>query len=301
MSEQLRTAIHGVGVTPVTPFTSDLSAVDLAALGDNLAYLIQHGVGLVYVAGNTGEGPSLSPDEWTTVVETALTTAGDAVVVAGIGHEYPVALELARRAKSLGVAGVLAMPRMQPHMGSYGLVAYWLGVIEAAGLPAVVYKRTLPEPDDLSRLLSHELVIGCKYAERDVSEFASTVADDQSGVLWTCGIAERYAPYFHAAGSVGFTSGLANFAPKHALGLQRALRAGDASEAMERRAECLPIEAVRARHGDLYNVSAVKRAMDAIGLRGGPVRPPLVDLDSTTAEEVAAIARQMSDRKEAWQ
>lgn len=288
---RLATALGGVGVTPVTPFTVDLSRPDLSALSDNLTFLVEAGVGLLYVAGNTGEVASLSTDEWTRVVETAVRTVGDrAVVAAGIGHEYPAALDLARRAASLGVSGILAMPRQQPYAAPAGLVAYWRTIIEQAGLPAVVYSRGLPRPTDLGRLLDHELVVGCKYADRDIAGFADALAEDASHVAWTCGIAERYAPFFHLAGAVGFTSGLANFAPRVALDLHAALVGGDWDQALELREACAPIEEIRARHGDAYNVGAVKVGMDAVGLAGGGVRPPLVQPDPASSAAAAKEA-----------
>ena len=297
---KFRAALAGVGVTPVTPFRADLSRPDLEALKKNLTFLVDQGARLLYVAGNTGEVASLSPDEWTSVVETAVAAVGDrAIVAAGIGHEYPVALELAQRAAALGVQGILAMPRQQPYVVSAGLVDYWRAIIDRAGLPAVVYSRGLPDPADLARLLDHELVVGCKYSGRDISSFASTVANDMSGVAWTCGIAERYAPFFHLAGAVGFTSGLANFAPRAALGLHAALTDGDWKRALEIRMACAPIEEIRARHDDAYNVGAVKAAMDAVGLAGGKVRPPLVQLDSEAAAETAREARALVEFAEA--
>jgi 4-hydroxy-tetrahydrodipicolinate synthase len=293
---RFRSALAGVGVTPATPFTPDLTRPDLEALAENLTFLVDEGIRLLYVAGNTGEVASLSADEWTEVVETAVGTVGDrAVVAAGIGHEYPVALELARRAAALGVDGILAMPRQQPYVASAGLVSYWEAIIENAGLSAVVYSRGLPEPTDLARLLNHELVVGCKYSNRDISGFASTVVGDTSGVAWTCGIAERYAPFFHMAGAVGFTSGLANFAPRIALDMHATLTRGDWKQALELRSACVPIEEIRARRGDAYNVGAVKVGMDAVGLVGGGVRPPLAQLDPESAAEAADEARRLND------
>ena len=292
---RFRSALAGVGVTPVTPFTDDLTRPDLEALRGNLTHLVDEGVRLLYIAGNTGEVASLSADEWTAVVEAAVGAVGDqAVVVAGIGHEYPVAIELAGRAAELGVDGILAMPRQQPYVASAGLVDYWRAIVERAALPAVVYSRGLPDPTDLAPLLEHELVVGCKYSDRDVSGFADAVADDTSGTVWTCGAAERYAPFFHLAGAVGFTSGLANFAPRLALGLHAALREGDWKQALELRATCAPMEQLRARHGDAYNVAAVKVAMDAVGLAGGGVRPPLVHLDPGSAALAAEEGRRLS-------
>jgi 5-dehydro-4-deoxyglucarate dehydratase len=57
----------------------------------------------------------------------------------------------------------------------------------------------------------------------------------------------------------------------------------------------IPLYALRARRKG-YEVSAMKAMMDMIGLVGGPVRPPLVDL---RAEEVTSL-RAMMDRWKPW-
>lgn len=277
-------------MTPATPFTSDLSQVDRGGFEANLEFLVESGVGLIYPAGNTGEVMSLSPDEWTTVVETAVAVAGSrAKVLAGIGHEYPVARDLARRAAEIGVDGLLLMPRSQPYVSSAGLVAYWRSILDEAGLPGVAYVRGLPNEAELLDLVSEDRVVACKYADKDVSRFASVVGANTAEVVWTCGLAERYAPYYQGAGAVGFTSGLANFAPDIALEMHAALAAGDLDKANQVRGECLPFEEIRARGGDAFNVSAVKHAMDLVGLAGGGVRPPLVDLDERAREDVAGF------------
>lgn len=288
----LTAAIAGVGVTPVTPFTPSLDRVDVPGLESNLEFLVDSGVDLLYPAGNTGEALSLSAEEWTQIVEASLETASErAVVMPGICQEYPVALELARRARSLGVDGLLLMPRSQPYVASGGLIAYWRAIVETADLPVVVYKRGLPNESDLRAIVADDAVVACKYAEKDVSTFATLVDDDDSGVIWTCGIAERYAPFYHQAGATGFTSGLGNFAPAAALQMHAALEAGDYGRALELREACLPFEEIRARKGDSFNVSVVKAAMDIQGLAGGAVRPPLVELDADAAVDVKTSLR----------
>lgn len=288
--EDLSTAIRGVGVTPATPFTNDLEDVDWEGLESNLEFLVNEGVGLLYIAGNTGEVMSLSPEEWTGVVEVALDVAGDSVaVVPGIGHEYPMALELARRARRLGVDGLLLMPRTQPYASSPGLAEYWKAILDTAELPGVLYKKGLPDVADLLDLVSLESVVACKYAEKDISEFTRIVADCTSNVIWTCGIAERYAPFYSQAGAEGFTSGLANFSPSVSMEMHSALRNRDLGEALEIRQRLLPFEEIRARNGDIFNVAAVKKAMDLSGLAGGGVRPPLIDLDTRSAADVEKV------------
>lgn len=296
LQPNLISALHGVGVTPVTPFTSDLTGVDSGGLRSNIGFLIDSGVGLIYPVGNTGEAMSLSEDEWTQVISVSVEAcAGRAAVVAGISQEYPVAITLARKARSLGVDGLLLMPRTQPYVSSQGLIQYWRQIMEAAGMPVVLYLRGLPDLDDLLGLLEHEEVVACKYADRDISRFATAVAGDKSGIVWTCGLAERYAPYFWSAGAVGFTSGLANFAPKLGLDMHDALRAGASTEAERLRMQCTSFEEIRARNRDIFNVAAVKTAMDEIGLAGGKVRPPLVDLDAAGRRALQEVLPAMTD------
>lgn len=283
-------AVHGVGVTPVTPFSEDLSSVDIGGLRSNLEFLVDAGVGLIYPAGNTGEVMSLSGEEWEAVVEVAVDVAGpSAAVVPGISQELPVALDLARRASAMGADGLLLMPRTQPYVSSQGLMRYWEAVREVSDLPVVLYLRGLPDVQDMLAALGADDVIACKYADKDVSRFASVVANDDSGIAWTCGTAERYAAYFSRAGSVGFTSGLANFAPSISLAIQDALEGGRQEEADQLSLRCFPFEEIRARNGDSFNVAAVKTAMDSKGLAGGGVRPPLVDLEERARRDVADV------------
>ncbi len=292
----ITTSVHGVGVTPVTPFSDDLLSVDVGAFGSNLEFLVNSGVGLLYPAGNTGEVMSLSGDEWTKVVEVAVDVAAStAVVVPGISHELPIALELARRASDIGADGLLLMPRTQPYVSSQGMMHYWEAVREVSGLPVVLYLRGLPEVVDLVGVLGDDDVVACKYADKDVSRFASVVANDTSGVAWTCGTAERYAAYFSRAGSVGFTSGLANFAPALSLGIQDALEGGRQKESDELSLLCFPFEEIRARNRDSFNVAAVKAAMDRSGLAGGGVRPPLVDLDETALRDLERVLPELQE------
>jgi len=108
-------------------------------------------------------------------------------------------------------------------------------------------------------------------------------------VAWLCGTAERWAPFFHLAGAVGCSSGLANFAPAESLALFAALEAGEWDHAMEIRARLLPFEELRQGRHTGNNVPAVKEAMQMLGLCEASVRDPLIELDPATAQQVRAI------------
>lgn len=259
-----------------------------------MARLVDAGIRTFFVAGHTGEVMSLSPGEWTEAVRVAIETVGDrALVIPGIAHELPVALELARRAERLGAAGVLLMPRSQPHVSAVGIVGYWRAILDATGLPGVVYKKRLPDDRSLLELVADPRVVGCKYGDTDLSRFRTTVEASPADTAWICGTAERHAPFLAAAGAIGFTSGLANFAPHLSLEMHRALASNDLDAALAVRATCLEFEEIRAAHEERFNVSAVKTALQAIGHPVGGVRPPLENVDAQTRARIDALVPAM--------
>jgi 4-hydroxy-tetrahydrodipicolinate synthase len=129
-----------------------------------------------------------------------------------------------------------------------------------------------------------------------VAAFAALVDAAAGGFAWTCGLAERYAGFYWSAGARGFTSGLANVVPRLPLALLAALRDGDGALASEARTDAGAFEEIRARHQDAYNVPVVKVAMDALGLAGGPVRPPLRGVDEETAAAIGTVTKRLIER-----
>jgi 5-dehydro-4-deoxyglucarate dehydratase len=93
-----------------------------------------------------------------------------------------------------------------------------------------------------------------------------------------------------------FTSSIANVAPKLSLRLHELASAGYSDELTKLMNELvIPLYELRAKRKG-YEVSAMKSMMDMIGLVGGPVRPPLVDLKP---DEVEAL-RGTIERWKPW-
>src|SRR5690242_10147492 len=112
--QELRGRFGGVIAFPVTPFRPDLS-LDLEGLRRNLAHLAKFPFCAVVAAGGTGEVYSLTPDEHRQVVATAVDVFGGKVpVIAGVGFNRALAVEMARTAHALGADGILALPPYFP-------------------------------------------------------------------------------------------------------------------------------------------------------------------------------------------
>jgi len=113
---------------------------------------------------------------------------------------------------------------------------------------------------------------------------------------WIGGAGDDMVPGYYSIGIRTYTSSIANVAPRLSLKLHELASAGKADELTKLMNELvIPLYALRARRKG-YEVSAMKAMMDMIGLAGGPVRPPLVDL---RADEIESL-RGMLDKWQPW-
>jgi 5-dehydro-4-deoxyglucarate dehydratase len=119
--DTLRNKLSGVIAFPVTPFKEDLS-LDLPGLHENLTKLLEHPIAAVVAAGGTGELYSLTPAEYTRVVELTAHAIEDRVpVIAGVGFGQRLAVEMAQAAEKVGSDGNLAFPPYYPQAEDEGL------------------------------------------------------------------------------------------------------------------------------------------------------------------------------------
>jgi 4-hydroxy-tetrahydrodipicolinate synthase len=287
-----REILADVAVVTVTPFRGDrLELIDHDGMARNIQHLLRGGVRLVVAGGNTGEFAALSPTEVVETVRTHVRAAtGRARVLAGVGYRLERTIELGRASMQAGAHGLMIHHPIHPYAGEAGLVAYYESIAAALpGVPLVLYVRG-PQltPDGVRRLSAVDSIVGVKMGQPDPARFAALTAAAPE-MAWVCGVAEAWAVPFWAEGAIGFTSGLANIAPKRSMDVLAALKAGEL-----RRADALidrlrPFEELRAGHGDANNVAVIKAALDRIGLAGGELRPPLSRLDAADAASLERI------------
>jgi 5-dehydro-4-deoxyglucarate dehydratase len=92
-----------------------------------------------------------------------------------------------------------------------------------------------------------------------------------------------------------YTSSIANVAPKLSWQLHHAAANGEGAELARLMSKyVVPLYALRARRKG-YEVSVMKALMDQLGLRGGPVRPPLPDVRAEEMEEIRAMVAAWQD------
>ena len=288
---RVQTALRGIAVTTVTPFTSDLQRVDVDGIAANLEFLVRAGVKLVIPCGNTGEFYSLSEHEWTEVVGAVMGAAQDRLVVMpGVGHSIKTAIAQVEEAQKLGAQCVMVMYPQHVFQSEEGLFDYYSEILAAAkDIGVALYKKgPLLTDGMLSKLVKYRNLIAVKYAFGRVVDFTKSVQTLGKPFIWSCGTAERFAPFFWLAGAEGLTTGLGNFAPRISQRMYDSLKSGDMTEAMRIHEMITPFEDLREGRGAANNVPVVKAVMDKMGLAGGDCRPPIHKL--TQSEREAALA-----------
>jgi 4-hydroxy-tetrahydrodipicolinate synthase len=285
------TPLDTVVAVPPTPFLED-GALDLPGFERLLGRAVDSGLRAVTIAGNTGEFGALSPHEIERLLDVAAgTIGGRAALLVGVGGDLATARQVASAASAAGAFGVMVHEPPGPFRSADGWIHYHAQLAAAVpGLAIVPYVRDAAvRAEDLAALVAAAPnVVAVKYAVPDPVRFAEIVAAGPE-LLWICGLAERWAPFFWPAGATAFTSGLALIEPRLALELLAHLRAQQWSAARATWSLVQPFEALRARNGGAANIPAIKEAL-ALRIGIGPtVRPPISELGSGDRREISRI------------
>jgi len=287
----LRNKLSGVIAFPVTPFKDDLS-LDLPALHENLTNLLQYSISALVAAGGTGELYSLTPAEYTRVIElTALAVEDRVPVIAGVGFGQRLAVEMAQAAEKAGADGILVFPPYYLHAEDEGLFEYYRAIGAATRLGMIIYSRdwTIFSPAMVERLTSIPTLVAWKDGQGDIRRLQTIMNRIGDRLHWIGGAGDDLVAAYYSIGIRAFTSSIATVAPRLSLRLHELGEAGDTEALIDLLERCVvPLYALRGRRKG-YEVSAMKAMMDMVGLNGGPVRPPLVNVKPEEEDELRTI------------
>ena len=251
---------------------------------ERLEWLAPYGASALFAAGGTGEFFSLTHEEYSQVIKTAVDTcAGKVPILAGAGGPTRAAIKFAQEAERLGAKGVLLLPHYLTEASQDGLIAHVEEVCKSVNIGVVVYNRAQCRltPDSLARLADRcPNLIGFKDGIGDIELMVSIwrKMGDRFSYLGGLPTAEVYAAAYKALGTPVYSSAVFNFVPKLAMDFYHATAAGDTATTNRLIDEFfLPYLAIRNRKAG-YAVSIVKAGARLAGHDGGPVRAPLTDL-----------------------
>lgn len=285
----------GVFLPVTTPFRPD-GEVDTEAFASNLEHWSRVGISGVLVGGSTGEAILLDEDEFLHTLQVARETLpADLRVIAGTGRQSTrAATRASARAAAAGADAVLVYPPsyFRARMDSEALRRHFVAVADASPVPVFLYH--VPkfvsvglEPGLVGELVRHDNIVGIKDSSGDMSNLGAltSVCDGSASVFVGAGTHLYPGLELGAAGGI-VAVGL--LAAAQAVDLYTAHASGRATEAGRLQETIGPLHrTVVAGLG----VPGVKVALDELGLRGGPPRPPLLPLGATGRDTVSEALR----------
>ena len=287
---ELRGRLRNVHAFAVTPFRrGDIAEVDFGGLVKNLRFMAESGVEIINVGGGTGEVNALSVGELAGLCQTTLEAVGDTVLVLPtLPGNFKSALELAPVYEQMGAEAALAMApyiRNRVPEDLQGVYEHYRAVTGASDLPILVYNTQGWPAEFFARLAEIDRIVGIKdpcLVPHNLFRAIKLLGDR---FVWIGN--KRHDPgvlqYRYQAGIEGFTAGLINFVPEYELELHRAALAQDWARMVDIQEQLAPLERLRGAHGD---AAMVKMCMDLVGLSGGSVRPPRVDVSAQGRQQI---------------
>src|SRR5215212_9793520 len=273
---KLRKAFTGISGILVTPFDNQ-DRIAPNRLKPIIDRAVNAGVHILVANGNTGEFYGLTTAEAERMVKSVAEQIGGRVpLLGGVGRSIGDACALAKASRAAGATALMVHQPPDPFVSPRGVIAYVERVAEAGGgLPLMLYLRNDGIGlDTIEKLCKVEGVAGVEWASPTPLRLAEAIRRSSPDIVWVGGLAETWAPPLCAVGARGFTSGLINVWPEHSVAIHAALDAGEYQRANQLINVMNGFEEIRAEEQNGTNVTAVKTALQLMGLDCGPTRPP---------------------------
>ncbi|MCV9900981.1 4-hydroxy-tetrahydrodipicolinate synthase [Exiguobacterium sp. N5] len=287
----------GVATALATPFQEN-GQLNLEAWAALIEDQIQEGVMGLVIGGTTGEGMTITDDEFETLLVRAVEVAnGRAVIIAGTGsNNTAVSIEKTKRAAELGAEMAMVVTPYYNKSTQVGLIAHFTAIADASPIPLMLYNvpsRTgvALAPETVGELAEHPRITALKEASGDISVMAQMMAHIPEGFTVYCGNDDQILPYM-AWGAQGVVSVLSNVYPGATVALADALLAGDLQTARTWQIRLLPVI------DELFaevNPIPVKAALQARGFEVGAPRLPLVPMSATAEAKLLSAMEQFNE------
>jgi 4-hydroxy-2-oxoglutarate aldolase len=286
--------LDGVFGPVVSTFKRDSGDIDCAAFIENVKSHIASGQLGVVVCGSTGEAALLSETDRLELLEAARRAVPpEKMVLMGTGAESTrLTVRRCHEAQTVGADAVLVVA---PHYYSNAMTvdalrAHYRRVADESPLPVLLYNIPkymhfkLP-PELVAELAEHPNIVGIKDSSGDLDLLKGYLQAASESFAVLTGNGGQLHPAL-MAGARGGILAVALFASERSVAIFDAHKKGDMTTADRLQAEMKPLAVTIVAE---LGVPGVKAAMDAVGLRGGVVRAPLLDLDAAGRSRVTAL------------
>ena len=179
-----KTLFSGTATALITPFKEN-GALDLEGLEQLIEYQIEGNIQAIVLAGTTGEGSTLSFEEFSSLIGEANRIIRHRVpLIAGTGcNNTATSLRLSLEAEKRGANGILLVTPYYNKTTQEGLVAHYFSIADRVQIPMLVYNvpsRTgmTINQETCKKLAEHPRILGIKEASGNLSNIADIAASE---------------------------------------------------------------------------------------------------------------------------
>ena len=262
-----------------TPFDAD-GNIDGAAFEQCCNRQIQEGATALVVCGTTGEAPTLTTAESSTLMRIAVgVLRGRVPVIAGAGSNSTAhAIVLTKDAEACQADAVLSVVPYYNKPTQMGLLAHFRAIAELSGLPIIVYdvpSRTACSLADetVARLAEMSQFIGLKDATGDITRPARLRSLVGKDFRLLSGDDATALPFFVQGGD-GCISVTSNVLPELCRTMFKSFKLGHMVKAQQLSVQISDLTSALFRETDPV---PLKYALSLLGLMSPKVRLPLLD------------------------
>jgi dihydrodipicolinate synthase/N-acetylneuraminate lyase len=210
--------------------------IDRPGLAAHIELERRAGISGVLALGSTGEFPHFMVDERKAALEIIAELAAPLPVLANISHIGPrAAIDLGRHARSLGVPAVALMPPPFYPMSQADVLAYFLHVADAVGLPVMLYN--FPELagkgielETVASFAGRAPMVAIKQSGAEFDYHRDLIALGREKGFVVMSGADTRLPEAFALGAAGCIGGLVNVAPELMVHIDRVCRRGESGD-----------------------------------------------------------------------
>ena len=277
------TVFTGMATAIVTPMTA--SGIDYEALGRFIDFQIESGINAIVVMGTTGENATIEYKDQKEIIRYTVERVNHRVpVIAGTGtNNTEHVLHNTKNACEVGADAILVVTPYYNKATQNGLYQHFVTIADASTVPVILYNvpgRTgcNLQPKTVARLAEHPNIVGVKEATGNMAQMVEIMHLCGDKIDVYSGEDALTVPMM-AMGAAGTISVLSNVAPKEAVAMTDACKAGDFKTAAKMQCDLLPL--TNALFSEVNPIPA-KAAVSAMGFGEEHLRLPLTPMEDAT-------------------
>jgi len=275
----------GSGVAIITPFNE--RGVDFKKLEELIEWQIESKTDAIVVCGTTGEASTMTEQEKKETIKFVVDLVNKRIpVIAGTGsNDTADAISMSKWAEKIGVDGLLVITPYYNKTTQKGLVEHFKAIASSVTTPIIIYNvpsRTSLNinPTTLLKLCVIPNIVAIKEASGNIGQIAQIKALCRDNLDIYSGNDDQVIPIL-SLGAIGVISVLANIIPTDIHNMCELYFKGEHAKALEIQLGYLPLNnAVFIE----TNPIPVKTAMNLMGMKVGPLRLPLCEMEENNLE-----------------